>query len=144
MMNSAMMNTSQMWIGGNPTQQTFSAVLRRYSDFLWLYERLHLERAGAIVPPLPEKQPVGRFNQAFVEDRRRQLERFLRRVAVHPELADAKCVETFLKADDVTFQAAKNSKHDASSSQMMMNQSQYNPQNPYSHQPPTMHPTMMS
>jgi sorting nexin-1/2 len=87
-----------------------TAVLRRYSDFLWLYERLHTERAGAIVPPVPEKQPVGRFNQAFVEDRRVHLERFLRRVAVHPELADAACLEVFLRADDATFHAAKAAK----------------------------------
>lgn len=90
----------------------FSAVLRRYSDFLWLYERLHMERAGAIVPPFPEKQPVGRFSPAFVEDRRVNLERFLRRVAVHPELHDAKCLDAFLRADDVTFQAAKAAKSD--------------------------------
>mmetsp|Transcript_27864 Transcript_27864/g.41120 ORF Transcript_27864/g.41120 Transcript_27864/m.41120 type:complete len:487 (+) Transcript_27864:154-1614(+) len=89
---------------------TFSAVLRRYSDFLWLYERLHMEKAGAIVPPLPEKQPVGRFDPNFIEDRRMSLERFLRRVAVHPELADAKCLDTFLRADDVTFSATKNAK----------------------------------
>lgn len=88
----------------------YSAVLRRYSDFLWLYDRLQVERAGAIVPPIPEKQPVGRFNAAFVEERRVHLERFLRRVAVHPELADAACLDTFLRADDVTFQAAKNAK----------------------------------
>ena len=74
-------------LAGNHTG--FSAVLRRYSDFLWLYERLHVERAGAIVPPIPEKQPVGRFSPTFVEERRVQLERFLRRVATHPELADA-------------------------------------------------------
>jgi sorting nexin-1/2 len=104
MMNSAMMN-SPHW-----NNQTFSAVLRRYSDFLWLYDKLHMERAGAIVPPLPEKQPVGRFSPAFVEDRRKALERFLRRVAVHPELADSQCLETFLRADDATFQAAKHAK----------------------------------
>ncbi len=88
----------------------YSAVLRRYSDFLWLYERLQTERAGAIVPPLPEKQPVGRFNPAFVEIRRRELERFLRRAAVHPELQGSGALDAFLKADDVTFQAAKNRK----------------------------------
>jgi sorting nexin-1/2 len=91
---------------------TYSAVLRRYSDFLWLYERLHMERAGAIIPPIPEKQPVGRFSPKFVEDRRVNLERFLRRVAVHPELHDAKCLDTFLRADDITFQAAKNAKNE--------------------------------
>lgn len=92
------------------TTQAFSAVLRRYSDFLWLYERLQSERAGAIVPPIPDKQPVGRFSPAFVEARRRELERFIRRVAVHPELQDCSCLDTFLRADDVTFQAAKHSK----------------------------------
>jgi sorting nexin-1/2 len=39
-----------------------------------------------------------------------QLERFLRRVAVHPELADAPSLDTFLRADDVSFHAAKNAK----------------------------------
>jgi len=88
----------------------YSAVLRRYSDFLWMYERLQKERAGAIIPPLPEKQAVARFSEVFIEDRRTQLERFLRRVAVHPELSDALCLQTFLKADDSTFYAAKTSK----------------------------------
>ncbi len=92
------------------TTQAFSAVLRRYSDFLWLYERLQVERAGAIVPPLPDKQPVGRFSPAFVEARRRELERFIRRLAIHPELQDCASLDTFLRADDVTFQAAKHSK----------------------------------
>lgn len=95
--------------GDMMTTQAFSAVLRRFSDFLWLYEKLQHERAGAIVPPVPEKQPVGRFSPSFVENRRRDLERFLRRVATHPELQDCACLDTFLRADDVTFQAAKHS-----------------------------------
>lgn len=89
----------------------YSAVLRRYSDFLWLFERLHAERGGAVVPHLPEKQPVGRFSAAFIEDRRRNLERFLRRVVVHPELRDAACVDTFLRADDAAFAVAKATDH---------------------------------
>jgi len=104
------------------TNQVFSAVLRRYSDFLWLYERLQSERSGAIVPPLPEKQPVGRFNPAFVEIRRRELERFLRRAAVHPELQGSSALDAFLQADDVTFQAAKNSKVPSAHHNMMMMQ----------------------
>eukprot|EP00521_Asterionellopsis_glacialis_P011163 CAMPEP_0195292008 /NCGR_PEP_ID=MMETSP0707-20130614/8557_1 /TAXON_ID=33640 /ORGANISM="Asterionellopsis glacialis, Strain CCMP134" /LENGTH=510 /DNA_ID=CAMNT_0040352379 /DNA_START=64 /DNA_END=1596 /DNA_ORIENTATION=+ len=106
---------------------TYSAVLRRYSDFLWLYERLHRERAGAIVPPLPEKQAVARFTAAFVEDRRVNLERFLRRVAVHPELGDAKCLDTFLRADDITFKAAKNSQADVVLSQPLGQSIQVDP-----------------
>ena len=88
----------------------YSAVLRRYSDFHWLYERLQKERAGAIVPPLPDKQAVARFSPEFIEERRRQLERFLRRVSVHPELYDAPSLDTFLRADDLAFHAAKSSK----------------------------------
>jgi len=89
-------------------QGQYSSVLRRYSDFLWLYERLHKERAGSIVPPLPEKQAVSRFSPEFVEERRVALERFLRRVILHPELMDCMALMTFLRADDVTFQHAKN------------------------------------
>lgn len=100
-----------------------TAVLRRYSDFLWLWERLHKERPGSIVPPLPEKQAVSRFSASFIEERRVHLERFLRRVAVHPELYDAQCLDTFLRADDVTFHAAKNAKkgsHNDNAAMMMM------------------------
>jgi len=105
----------------------YSAVLRRYSDFLWLFERLHKERAGAIVPPLPEKQAVARFTPAFVEERRAALEVFVRRVSVHPELHDAPSLDTFLRADDVTFHAAKNAKDPNAASGMMMSASM----NPY-------------
>lgn len=108
----------------------YSSVLRRYSDFLWLWERLHHERAGAIVPPIPEKQPVGRFSPTFVEERRMQLERFLRRVVVHPELADAACLDTFLRADDLAFQSAKTAKGvvmAASQANMMQHHSQVSP-----------------
>ncbi len=97
----------------------YSAVLRRYSDFLWLYERLHKEKPGAIVPPLPEKQAVARFSASFIEDRRMKLEQFLRRVAVHPELYDAPSLDTFLRADDVTFHAAKNAKGQSADGMMM-------------------------
>lgn len=95
-----------VFLQNNPGQ--YSSVLRRYSDFLWLYERLHKEKAGGIIPPLPEKQAVSRFSPEFVEDRRRALEKFIRRVILHPELWEANCLLTFLRADDVTFQHAKN------------------------------------
>jgi len=80
------------------TSQT--SVIRRYSDFVWLEKRLqmahpvrttvkeaamkmtanccshmdtHKQQQGAIVPPLPEKVLVGRFELSFVEARRRAL-----------------------------------------------------------------------
>lgn len=120
-----------------------SAVLRRYSDFLWLYERLHKERAGAIVPPLPEKQAVSRFSSSFIEERRAHLETFLRRIAVHPELYDAPCLDTFLRADDVTFHAAKNAKGGSSeiAASMMMSMSVNNVNNGGGYNP---NPAMMA
>jgi sorting nexin-1/2 len=80
---------------------------------------LHKEKSGAIVPPLPDKQAVSRFTAAFVEERRIKLQVFLRRVAVHPELYDAPSLDTFLRADDVTFHAAKNIKGGNSETMMM-------------------------
>lgn len=96
-----------------------TAVFRRYSDFAWLYDRLIKERGGAIMPPLPEKQAVARFSPEFIEDRRMRLERFLRRVVVHPELGDAPSLDIFLRADDITFHHIKNSKVISSTSTNM-------------------------
>ncbi len=68
---------------------------RRYSDFAWLFDHLHKERPGAIVPPLPEKQKVARFSESFIEERRLHLEAFLRRAASNPELIDTECLLVF-------------------------------------------------
>jgi sorting nexin-1/2 len=104
--NSSIPDPSQLF-HHNFNNHPFSSVLRRYSDFLWLYDSLHTERPGAIVPPLPDKQAVSRFSPEFVEDRRVGLEKFLRRVVCHPELGDAACLMTFLRADDLEFQHVK-------------------------------------
>mmetsp|Transcript_25951 Transcript_25951/g.51732 ORF Transcript_25951/g.51732 Transcript_25951/m.51732 type:complete len:443 (+) Transcript_25951:234-1562(+) len=79
------------------------SVLRRYSDFNWLHDSLLKEFPGACVPPIPEKQAVARFNPEFVEQRRVGCERFLRRVAAHPELFEAVCFKQFIQADDIQF-----------------------------------------
>jgi sorting nexin-1/2 len=86
----------------------YSSVLRRYTEFKWLYDTLHREKSGAIIPPLPDKQTVNRFTPEFVEERRIGLEKFIRRVVTHPELWDATCLGTFLRADDLQFNIAKN------------------------------------
>ena len=87
-----------------------TAVLRRYRDFAWLHTALSKERPGCVVPPVPEKNAVARFDSDFVEDRRSHLEQFVRRAYVHPELHDARCLDAFLRADDATFAVAKNAK----------------------------------
>ncbi|CAG9950907.1 unnamed protein product, partial [Clonostachys rosea f. rosea IK726] len=40
-------------------------VKRRYRDFLWLYNTLHANNPGFVIPPPPEKQAVGRFDSNF-------------------------------------------------------------------------------
>lgn len=84
-----------------------TSVIRRYSDFEWLGKRLQSAFPGAIVPPIPSKALVGRFEASFVETRRRALERFLMRVAGHPELGNSADLVTFLQADEAALQHAK-------------------------------------
>lgn len=82
-------------------------VVRRYSDFSWLSSELAKEFPGAIIPPLPDKQAVGRFSSEFIETRRRALERFIIRVVAHAELGSSKHLVAFLQYDENAFTRAK-------------------------------------
>ena len=84
-----------------------TSVNRRYSDFAWLFDHLHKERPGSIVPPLPDKVQTGRFSESFIEDRRFHLEIFLRRVVCSEELKDTECLLVFLGGGDAEFKKAK-------------------------------------
>jgi sorting nexin-1/2 len=79
----------------NPT----FTVTRRYRDFLWLYEQLHTNNPGVVVPPPPEKQTVGRFDTNFIESRRMALERQVSKTANHPVLQHDADLKTFLESD---------------------------------------------
>jgi sorting nexin-1/2 len=74
-------------------------VSRRFRDFLWLYNQLHSNNPGIIVPPPPEKQAVGRFNADFVESRRQALERMLNKTASHPILQRDGDLKLFLESE---------------------------------------------
>ena len=80
------------------TQPSFT-VTRRYRDFLWLYERMHDNSPGVVVPPPPDKQAVGRFDTNFVESRRMALERMINKIAAHPILQHDGDLKTFLESD---------------------------------------------
>ena len=75
------------------------AVSRRYRDFLWLYNQLHTNNPGVVVPPPPEKQAVGRFDSNFVESRRAALERMLNKSAAHPILQHDGDLKLFLESE---------------------------------------------
>jgi len=75
-------------------------VFRRYNHFLWLRQLLWKDHRGIIVPPLPEKKNFGRFDASFVERRRRRLEQFLNRLAIHPYLKEANAFHVFLSIQE--------------------------------------------
>lgn len=71
-------------------------VERRYNDFVWLREQLAATMRNHVVPPLPEKTGVtasthhqnatfitllDRFSPELLEYRRRELDKFLTRIA---------------------------------------------------------------
>lgn len=43
------------------------AVIRRFKDFVWISHRLEEEFPGIVMPALPVKMLVGKFDQSFVE-----------------------------------------------------------------------------
>jgi hypothetical protein len=82
-------------------------VKRRYRHFVWLHDSLtfYLGR-GALIPSLPEAKVTGRFDPEFVEQRRRDLERYLNRVGSHPVLCTSPALLQFLQASDDEWDAA--------------------------------------
>uniref|UniRef100_W5MNU5 Sorting nexin 7 n=1 Tax=Lepisosteus oculatus TaxID=7918 RepID=W5MNU5_LEPOC len=77
-------------------------VRRRYQDFLWLKGKLEEKYPTLIIHPLPEKFIVKgmmeRFNEDFIETRRKALHRFLNKIADHPLLSCDEDFKFFLTA----------------------------------------------
>ncbi|KAL9702400.1 hypothetical protein quinque_005918 [Culex quinquefasciatus] len=63
------------------------AVSRRYKHFDWLHEQLVKKFCLIPVPPLPDKQISGRYDEEFVEHRRVQLQEFVDWMCRHPVLS---------------------------------------------------------
>mgnify|MGYP001989515881 FL=1 len=83
-----------------------SEVIRRFRDFVWLAERLTSTCAGVIIPPLPEKDVVQKFqmNADFIQRRCRAINVFINRVVAHPVLRESKDVQLFLEASEADWQ----------------------------------------
>ncbi|KAJ2717168.1 Vacuolar protein sorting-associated protein vps5 [Coemansia spiralis] len=80
-------------------------VRRRYRDFDWLIQELVARHPGVVVPAIPEKQSMGRFEDGFVEARRAGLEGCLARISRHPVLWNDDVFRMFLSADDFATKA---------------------------------------
>lgn len=86
-------------------QKPTVTVRRRFTDFLFLYKSLYQSFPGAAVPPLPDKQRMeyvrgDRFGSDFTSRRAYSLQRFLTRLALHPELRRAPILHIFLESHD--------------------------------------------
>ena len=104
------------------SQPSFS-VLRRYSDFLWLYETLSNNNPGVVVPPAPEKSPFGRFDDQFVQQRRLALENCINKMANHPVLCKDTDLKLFLESDTFSLDVCATDIYKMGASNVTLNRS---------------------
>lgn len=78
--------TTRTTLPGWPAPE--AAVRRRFRDFVSLADALKARFRGHFVPQRPEKNAVegARGGGAFVEERRAALQRYLARLAAHPDV----------------------------------------------------------
>ncbi|XP_077424964.1 sorting nexin-33 [Vanacampus margaritifer] len=87
---------------------TTRPVYRRYKHFDWLYNRLLHKFTVISVPHLPEKQATGRFEEDFIEKRKRRLILWMNHMTSHPVLSQYEGFEHFLMcADDKQWKLGK-------------------------------------
>ncbi|XP_039268614.2 sorting nexin-9-like [Styela clava] len=76
-------------------------VSRRYKHFDWLLEQLVKKFNVTIaVPPLPDKQLTGRYEDEFIEGRMHQLQGWLSRMSLHPVISQSEVFQHFLVSKD--------------------------------------------
>lgn len=84
------------------------SVFRRYKHFDWLHERLVEKFCLLPIPPLPDKQISGRYEEQFVEHRRVQLQEFVDWVCRHPVISRCEVWNHFLTCvDDKMWKSGK-------------------------------------
>ncbi|KAK6626062.1 hypothetical protein RUM43_006366 [Polyplax serrata] len=75
-------------------------VSRRYKHFDWLHERLEEKFSIIPIPPLPDKQISGRYEEQFIEHRKTQLQAFVNCVCRHPILSRSSVWNHFITCTD--------------------------------------------
>jgi len=71
-------------------------VVRRFNDFAWLQNKLEEVYLNVLVPPIPEKDALFRFDPDVIGYRKRELNRFLGRLTRNPIFMNEKATEVFL------------------------------------------------
>lgn len=59
-----------------------------------------MNNPGVVVPPVPEKNPFGRFDEQFVQQRRLALEKCIQKMANHTVLCKDPDLKFFLENDN--------------------------------------------
>ncbi|KRZ91162.1 Sorting nexin lst-4 [Trichinella sp. T8] len=75
-------------------------VCRRYKHFDWLHEQLMSKFSVLLIPPLPEKQVSGRYEEEFVEHRMHLLQLWVSYICHHPVLSRCEVWMHFLTCTD--------------------------------------------
>ncbi|KAK5133265.1 hypothetical protein LTR08_007999 [Meristemomyces frigidus] len=86
-------------------QDSHSTCRRRFTDFVFLYKTLAKEYPQCAVPPLPDKHNMAyvrgdRFATEFTSRRAHSMNRFLKRLTLHPVLRRATILTLFLESSD--------------------------------------------
>ncbi|KAL1311744.1 hypothetical protein AAFC00_001836 [Neodothiora populina] len=86
-------------------QRSDSSTRRRFTDFVFLQKTLTREYPQCAVPPLPDKHKMeyvrgDRFGPDFTARRAYSLQRFLKRLTLHPVLRRATLLTLFLESTD--------------------------------------------
>lgn len=84
------------------TKELNFSVKRRYSDFEWLREIFSEQFPNLIIPPIPLKNFSDRFNEEFIEKRKRYLQKFIHSIDNNPVLANTSIYYDFIscKSED--------------------------------------------
>lgn len=75
-------------------------VSRRYKHFDWLHEQLSNKYLLIPIPPLPEKQVSGRYEDDLIEHRKCILQLWVNKICRHPVLSQSEVWQHFITTTD--------------------------------------------
>ncbi|ORZ21687.1 PXA domain-domain-containing protein [Absidia repens] len=76
-------------------------VARRYSEFFGLHQKLKSSYASVKMIDFPSKWPLLKLQKSFVEARRINLERYLKRLLEQPEICHSEALRVFLSQQNI-------------------------------------------
>ncbi|KAK2142810.1 hypothetical protein NP493_4743g00002, partial [Ridgeia piscesae] len=75
-------------------------VSRRYKHFDWLHDRLEEKFTTLAIPPLPDKQVTGRYEEDFISQRMQQLRQWIERMCLHPVVSQSEVFKHFMSVTE--------------------------------------------